>query len=267
VEAAVSKTCRVAVALVALGAAAGPAFADTYETNSYSVPNGTNVTVNDTALGISNEGGGAGGIVISLTDITTNTTSMLTVWCSDISNYLSAPASYSLDTLSSNIGASSYPALTAGTVGTTKVTQVNALLNAMASGLISPVNAITSAALQAAIWEVIYEIGDSGYDVTSGNFFIGSYNGDNVAAVEADANQYLSYIELGTWAANAGATVEQLQPAPLGSDNQSLIYLASSNGQSQSSKVVPEPASLALLATGLAGFAALRRRRAGPMRR
>jgi hypothetical protein len=238
--------------LLAAAAAGGPAFADNYTINSYSVPNNTNVTITDTTLGINAEPAGSGGISISVTDSTKNTTSTMTVWCSDISNYLGTPASYTLDTLSSDIGQANYNYL-----DSTKVNQVNALLTAMSSGLINPVNATTSAALQAAIWEVIYQSGDSGYNVTTGNFFIGA-DGDNVATVEADANLYLSYVTSGTWLPNTNDTVEQFQPAPFGANDQTLIYLGvNSTGQQQG---IPEPGSLGLLASGLVGFAALRRR-------
>jgi hypothetical protein len=244
----------VAFGAVAVIAGSRSALADAFTVNSYSVPNYVNVTINSSSPAPAvSEGGEAGAISINVTDTTTSTTSQMTVWCADIAAILSTPASYTSSTLSAQIGQTGY-----ATLDSIKVNQVNALLNAVSSGAVSAINATSSAALAVAIWEVVYQTGDSGYNVTAGNFYVTSYGSDDISAVVSDANNYLTYITNGTWLPNTNDVVDMLQ-STTGTD-QNLVYLGV-NTTSHSS--VPEPGSLILLATGLLGFGALRNRRFG----
>ncbi|MDQ2089651.1 VPLPA-CTERM sorting domain-containing protein [Marimonas arenosa] len=121
--------------------------------------------------------------------------------------------------------------------------EVNALT---VEAIYSGVNSIQSAGFQMALWEIIYETGDS-YGLTSGNFQ-GSPSNSTRDAVNDAADGFL---------ANLGGTIQQ---------NYDLTFWQHNSGTNQnlvSIAAVPVPAAGLLLLTGLAGigFAARRRRK------
>lgn len=101
----------------------------------------------------------------------------------------------------------------------------------------------SAAALQVAIWEALL---DPSYNLTSGTFKLGT---PNSASVIAKANTFLQ----GLYAGGLNSTTYNVSTASwLDTDDvQDQIYLPG----------VPEPGTLVLLATGLAGALVVRRRR------
>jgi hypothetical protein len=107
--------------------------------------------------------------------------------------------------------------------------------------------------LQAAIWKVDFDPGN--YDIQHGIFSISpdGLTGDNATyqAFIALADSYLASVSNGTFHAKGGTIVKQYTgTSPSGAKDQSFVVVNA-----------PEPASLALLASGFVALAGLRRHR------
>jgi hypothetical protein len=183
-----------------------------------------------------NESGNIGRIAMS----GTNESGLATNWesfCVDIYHYLGTGAFTVQDV--STLGLSA-----------TQLGQVKAVLS-NADGYI--IDSTTSAAVQMALWEIIYENSANNYSLSTGYFQV---SGANVSTAITDANNILTNVINGTWLANSALQVSVF--AASGKQSQ-LAYSLSASGASTS---VPEPATwvMMLLGFGTVGFS-LRRKR------
>ncbi|MDE2406008.1 MAG: PEP-CTERM sorting domain-containing protein [Sphingomonadales bacterium] len=185
--------------------------------------------------------GNAGRFLSDIHDLATDTTVQRYTWCVDALTPYFTYAPYDVVSLSSAFA------------DPVKQSQLAALLShadaAIAAAGDSNAQSIAGAGMALAIWEIVYESGNSGYSLGSGNF---SAWGDFTLGSIAAGNDYLGKVENLTWQGNAG-DVRMLSFADRNSPTQNQIYLQGS---------VPEPATwlTMLLGFGLLG-AMLRRQR------
>jgi hypothetical protein len=172
-----------------------------------------------------------GPLNMTVTDQATNSAIQQTVFCTDIFDYYQGGRLYNLQT-------AAFPVA--------KQHQIIALLEN-----VTPASAAEGAAVQAAVWEIINEPGNS-YDVTQGLLTV-SVDSDQ-AAFAADVSTYLANVTNGTWHASPNFSLQQYVPAD--GANQSFGFLQLTGH----SPTIPEPATLSVLGLGALALAATRRR-------